>query len=164
MSSSSIGFIICWCIFLKWLPNLTQRHEWKYSPCLQLILEEPLWAVPLTPPQIGLCSSQPSLHDFIPFPAASGSWLMAAPQLLAPACQWLGHHRRAWYHGSCSQVCFFKLKGHLLKHRTSPNTRNFIPGLLPPRQASQLETADPCAFFTPQPWSFLCPAAGFRDG
>lgn len=164
MSPSSTGFIMGWCIFLKWLPNLTWIHGWKYYPCLKLIFEHPPWAVLLNPTLAGLSSALPSLCDFSPFPAASGSWLMTVPGCLAPARQWLGHHCRAWYHGSCSWTYFFKLKGHLLKHRTSPNIRNFIPGLLPPRQRLQLETTEPCTVCGSQPWCFFRLAAGFREG
>lgn len=135
MSSSSIGFIMCWCIFLKWLPNLNPK-TWIE---IFLVSSVNFGAVPLScaikhpPTQVGPSSAQPSLHDFSPFPAAFGFWPTAALGSLAPARQCLGHHLWARYHGSCSWTYFFKLKGHLLKHRTSPNSRNlsqvsFLPG------------------------------------
>lgn len=74
-------------------------------------------------PPCRLPSAQPSLCDFSPFLAASGPWPATAQGHLALAQKWL-YHRRAPYLASCTYSS--QLKGHLIKHRTSPNTRNFI--------------------------------------
>lgn len=81
---------------------LTQRRRWKYSPCLQFILEQTLWALPLNPP-CRLPSAQPSLCDFSPFLAASGPWPATAQGHLALAQKWL-YHRRAPYLASRSST------------------------------------------------------------